>query len=684
MQLSTRYKNVMMLATASVCATVMLLAVVKNTQGHMISPLPKAITHSGYQQISGADWPGYLMDQSNSSYNTKETLLSPTNVVHLAIAGSFSIDDSAPVTTEPVNAIANAIAVTGNTLYFGSWNGYEYAVDATTYQLRWKQFLGTTTAPPEDQCYPATIGISSNSTIIDGILYTGGGDGNVYALNAANGSIIWQTLITTPPNEVLWGSPEVVHNHVYMGTASFCDNPMVHAHLTMLDQATGKVLAVHNTSSLNKSGNSIWMKPVVVPASHTVLYATGNGWDGSPENQAIVALDWDTLQPKQQSTWSPPKSELKADPDFGASCILIPDMGKGTPSIVCHNKNGVLYSANVTATGLVPAWSLKIGEGGFESWSGKSDFSPGCFDGHTLYAPTTQTTIDGTVYPGAVFAINPQTGTVQWHTPTTIGFPMVALACANGIIAEGLSNANNTGSLAIFAAQSGKLLYSHAVSEKVYGAPVIANGHIYLPTVDGHVYDFGLPNEAPAADRFTLPSLAPQWTVVGANPATGHLVSTGFSIEDRGLTDVTNVNFTTEPMPSGDLTATTTFRFTPHYAKAKVAIVAYQAPGTYLEVYVTREENDQRTFVMTDWENDKVAYSSTSTQTSTPTDIQELQIVRINDDYFGYGRGDGVNWVAIGRFHITFTPNFIGIGAAGNGHAPYDTATFISCVVDTH
>ena len=128
------------------------------------------------------DWPTYLHDTARTSASG-DTTLTPANVQFLQ--EKFAAVTGGVIAAEP--AIVNGIA------YVGSWDGYEYAINANTGAVIWKTFLGTITDPP---CAPPKAGITSSATIYNGVVYVGGGndpngEAQWYALSAATGAILW-------------------------------------------------------------------------------------------------------------------------------------------------------------------------------------------------------------------------------------------------------------------------------------------------------------------------------------------------------------------------------------------------------------------------------------------------------------------------------------------------------------
>ncbi len=109
----------------------------------------------------GSDWSTYLHDPQRTAAGG-DTIISSANAGQLALQWAFKTG----------GVIASSPTVVGGTVYVGSWDGYEYALDAVTGQQKWKTFLGQTTA----SCYPQLAGVSSSADVENGVVYVGGGD----------------------------------------------------------------------------------------------------------------------------------------------------------------------------------------------------------------------------------------------------------------------------------------------------------------------------------------------------------------------------------------------------------------------------------------------------------------------------------------------------------------------------
>src|SRR5438105_223551 len=82
---------------------------------------------------ASGDWSDYLYSSTHQGNNPNETILSASNVASLTPQWSFNATRS--LTGEPV--------VVGGIVYEASWDGYMYAINATTHQQVWKTLLGT-------------------------------------------------------------------------------------------------------------------------------------------------------------------------------------------------------------------------------------------------------------------------------------------------------------------------------------------------------------------------------------------------------------------------------------------------------------------------------------------------------------------------------------------------------------
>jgi hypothetical protein len=142
-------------------------------------------------------------------------------------------------------------------VYIGSNDNNLYALNATTGALRWSYATGN-----EVQSLPA---------VVNGVVYVGGFDNSVYALNASTGALIWRY---TSGGRV-YSSSAVTNGVVYIGSAD--DN------FYALQATTGARLWIHKLYNFPDSGLS---------AANGVVYVTANTGKTSALNAKTGALLW--------------------------------------------------------------------------------------------------------------------------------------------------------------------------------------------------------------------------------------------------------------------------------------------------------------------------------------------------------------------------------------------------------
>ncbi len=424
------------------------------------------------QAGGGQDWPMFLHDPGRTAVSG-ETFLSPSNAGQLKVLWKFK-------TGAPIAASA---AIVGGVVYVGSWDGYEYALDATTGRMKWKTFLGIDNVLP--QCNPPVAGITSGAAVQNGVVYVGGGDDYWYALDAKTGKILWKIYtgdITT--GYYNWSSPLLYHGYAYIGTASFGDCPLVQGQLLKVSLKTHKIVQTLNFVPDGQTGGGLWSSPVLDPATNTIFAATGTGSFQQPLTQALLAIDASTFAIK--SVYKVPEGQTLPDSsDFGATPRLFQDAA-GHPLLADINKDGYLYAFNRNHLAAGPIWRTYIAYTGGEY----SSVSTGAFGDGRLYQAGGNTLIAGKGYEAAVRALDPATGKVLWaHGITGIGTGSIIgpVAYINGVVMCGAGNI-----FEVFDAASGTVLYSYETGNHIYAAPSISHGQIFIGSTDGNLYSFGL------------------------------------------------------------------------------------------------------------------------------------------------------------------------------------------------
>src|SRR6266700_1082785 len=421
-------------------------------------------------RAASGDWPTFLHDPQRTAAGN-DTTISTGNAAQLALKWAFNT--GGPIAASPT--------VVGGLVYAGSWDGYEYALNATTGALVWKTFLGQTTAP----CYPQLAGVSSAADVENGVVYVGGGDSNWYALDAATGTILWSVFVgDNTKGWYNWASPLIYNGYAYIGTSSVGDCPLIPGQLLQVNLTTHQIVNTFNFVPQGQVGGGIWTSPSIDTSTNTIFVTTGTRNQPSQMlAEAVVALDASTLTLK--SSWAIPNSQQTVDSDFGNTPILLTD-AHGNPLVAAINKNGYAYAYNRNNLAAGPVWTQTVTLPGSCPQCGDGSASSGAFGNGTLFLAGGSTVINGKGYRGAVRALDPATGNFLWQHG--VSSPVIpALAYSNGLVLDGAG-----ATLEVLNGSSGTRLYSYTTGGYLYAAPSVSNGQVYTGGTDDKVYAFGL------------------------------------------------------------------------------------------------------------------------------------------------------------------------------------------------
>jgi|GEM_PF-584846 len=491
-----------------------------------------APTGSVRATTSTNNWPAYLNGVRHDSYNVGATAITPTDVANVEPVWQW-LAPASPNAGSP-SFLASPTVYDG-VIYIGAMDGEFYALDQATQQVLWSQFLGFDTA--KGSCGPTGQGVISTATIAtdpatnEAVVYVFGPDGNLDAMNAQTGAIVWKSVVDTPSSTVndyySWSSPAVANGTVYIGISSDCDNPLVPGGLMSFNQSTGQEIARWNALPAGQVGASIWSSPAVLPDG-SVIATTGNGYAKSGQplyDESIVRLNGQTLQ--LMDSWHLPATQQLGDGDFGASASeFTADLnGTETPMIGVCNKNGRYYAFANNDLSAGPLWQFQMTEpypGGSEECAAAA-----IWDGTNLIegggAPTT---IGGTQYVGSLASLDPATGAVIWQTGldgTIVGSPTEDGA---GIVAAATYQRSNGHPLGVYLvnASSGAIIDFIPTNAHVFGQPVFVGNDLIIASGQGYgITDYEVTTPGPP-----ITSVSPSVVAPGTSE-TVTLKGTGFS-----------------------------------------------------------------------------------------------------------------------------------------------------------
>jgi eukaryotic-like serine/threonine-protein kinase len=166
--------------------------------------------------------------------------------------------------------VASSPAVSNGVVYFGAYDGNLYAVDAATGQLKWKfhtegehryaaKHLHGSQPAAETMPDPFDFFLSSPA-IWNGAVFFGSGDGNIYSLNAASGSLNWKF----KTGDVVHASPAIADGTLFLGSWD--------SYFYALDAATGKEKWRFKTGDDPDTHNQVGIQSSAAVADGTVYF----------------------------------------------------------------------------------------------------------------------------------------------------------------------------------------------------------------------------------------------------------------------------------------------------------------------------------------------------------------------------------------------------------------------------
>ena len=452
---------------------------------------------------ASADWPTYQHDPQRTGVNIEATL-SASNVTGLKQHWTLSTGST----------IEASASVAGGIVYIGSWDGNEYALNASTGSVVWKHDLGTAMVPLNcNPPYSSTMGVTASAAIVGGVVYTAGGDNNFYALDAATGSALW-SVSTIPANDTqtdptgfyAFGSPLVAGNYAYYPVSSGGNCPSVQGGMLQIDLTTHAVVSTFFNVPAGYLGGAVWGSPTIDAAGTTLYYGTGNcngAFDGSTTScpatgsytDALVALDLTTVGSlKFKAAFLLPSQPASSDWDFGSTPSVFDDgMGHALVGAAC--KDGNFYAVDASTMQLAWQTQLTTTNGG-NPVAGDGSISPAAFYNGALYVAAGNG-------PGAgfVYSLDPATGKPNWTTPIAAGVIMGPVVYANGLIYVGTGSQNSgaTPTLQVLDAKTGAIVTSvtdfatsSTMPNFISDSITVSSGQLLFGLGNGDVYAYGL------------------------------------------------------------------------------------------------------------------------------------------------------------------------------------------------
>ena len=431
------------------------------------------------------DWPTYMGNNARTGFNRAETILNPNTASQLKMHWMNS--SGSLMATEPI--VANGM------IYWGTWDGLEHATNPSSGKDVWTAHLGQEsgcTAHPHGVLSTATFALVSMKGTTTPVIFVGGGDVQLYALNANTGSVLWKTRLGMPPS-FIYSSPLVFNGSIYVGLSSFNDCPEVQGQLVQVNASTGAIQHTFNVVPNGCMGGGIWGSAAIDNATGMLYFATGDLGHCSmtePLVSAVIAVHASDLS--LVGSWQVPGLNLADNFDFGNTPTLFQTKigGVSHSMLGIINKNGIYYAFDRTRISAGPVWQRQLANPGGSPDTGQGSISSSAWDGANLYVAGAATTMNGKNCPGSLRALNPTNGTIRWET--CVGKDVLA-----GVIAvPGLVVVGAGPNMFVIDAGTGKRLFTfHDTTvggSSFWAAASISNGMLYDGGTDGNLYAFGL------------------------------------------------------------------------------------------------------------------------------------------------------------------------------------------------
>ena len=383
--------------------------------------------------FAGPSWTGWA-DAANTRFQSaKAAGLSPATVPHLKLKWAFGFPG--------VTTAFGTPAVSNGQIFVGAADGAVYSLDARLGCMYW--------------VYHALAGVRVTPAIAgDGrSAYFGDLKGNIYAVNAATGALIWKTRADEHPLAVITGSPKLEGGRLYVPVSGrdesiAATNPnfeccTFRGSVVALEAATGKriwqtyaISEEPKETGRNKagaktwgpSGAAVWSSPTLDLQKRALYVGTGVNYSNPPTatSDAVLALDLEfgrVLWSRQFTSGdsynfacpAADKTNCPRDPfidaDFGNSGMLR-SLGGGKRILVISDKAGVVYGLDPDERGKL-LWKQKIAAGGVNGgtmWGGATD-------GRAAYIGISDFTAGKPDAGGGLIALQLATGEKLWQAP---------------------------------------------------------------------------------------------------------------------------------------------------------------------------------------------------------------------------------------------------------------------------
>jgi outer membrane protein assembly factor BamB len=384
--------------------------------------------------------------------------------------------------------------------------------------------------------------------------YIGTEHGDLIAVDAANGSIVWSRWLGAP----LRDTPVVYDDSIYVGTY---DSSIIFA----LNATTGAVECSRPTTGQIESSPLVATPPGGV---RTVYFGTLDNASASGPllaiNAATCAVEWSfTDYATVAGSWAPLSYGIDAtgqplvlvgtdDPDstvYAVNAMTGVEAWRFTPSqpagdydvgagatISAPGTNGFTGGVAYVTTKFGIMWAVNLTTGA-EIWSYNFDQALGITPGTELSTAALAGTNLLFGYDGGLVALNAVTGVPRWSDEnpadaTVDSSPAIAGSGGSQVVIVG----DLAGGVDVVSLATGASVYHYQTGSYIAASPAVSDGNIVVASSDGFLYDFAIGG----GNGTSLPTTtitAPLESSTVVNPD-GNLTVTGSAADSAGVAAV--------------------------------------------------------------------------------------------------------------------------------------------------
>jgi outer membrane protein assembly factor BamB len=434
-------------------------------------------------------WPGMPAVADGKVYVTTGEVAMYGGQVGISEFACLNAYTGQPIWRLPIEALAprESIAIAYGTLYMipgnvttavDSVSGNEYSRSNELWAIRssslqvsnWPMWRSDPTHSSTAPSGPSNLSLTwkfttggsiiSSPSVVDGVVYFGSQDKNVYAVGAWSGSLIWKY----PTGGTIESSPAIANGKVYIGA----DDGYVYC----LDAYTGKFMwKTFIDSNQEFSYGSVVLKSSPVVSGNTVYIGSldGNLYALNANNGNII---WKT----------PTNGPIGSSPAIANGAVFFTSQEPET---------GVLYKVNANTGDVL--WTQKLPY--------EYQFTGG---NQMLASPSVAAGIVFTVANiRTYYGINEATGAYVWNftDPTATEFVVLSPIYDNGQIyiidKFDITSLNAT---------TGEKIWSFFTGDELYISPSFADGKIYVVTSQRNIYILDARNNGAKLASYATPS----------------------------------------------------------------------------------------------------------------------------------------------------------------------------------